>query len=174
MSSSTRSQLPTVDQVLELPAVRREVAPADWEDRNGHVNVLAYYEFHMQASQAALGAMIDDDYVKRHRQSVFSVEHHVSFFNEALVGHDVSAHFRVLDRSDKVMHAVSILLNRTTGAIVNAAEFLEAHVDLSTRRACPFRLEFAARIDVQLEEHRRLDWEFPLSGSMGVRSKARS
>lgn len=172
-ASRTRQDLPSVEQVLELPAVQREVAPAAWEDHNGHVNVLAYYEFHMLAAKTAFGALLEADYVERHRQSIFSVEHHLSFFNEALVGDDVSAHFRVLDRSDKLMHAVSILVNRTAGTIVNAAEFLEAHVDLTTRRACPFRPEVAARLDLQLEAHRQLGWEFPLSGSMGLRSGAR-
>lgn len=136
--------------------------------------VLAYYEFHMLASEAALAGLgVDEDYRRRHGQSVFSVEHHISFFDEALVGHDVSAHMRVLDRSEKLMLAVSILANRTTGRIANAVEFVEAHADLASRRACPFQPECAARIDAQLEEHRALGWAFPASGSMGLREGAR-
>lgn len=169
MSATTRQALPGVAQVLALPAARRTTAPSAWEDQNGHVNVLAYYEFHMLASEKALASLgVDDVYRRRHGQSVFSVEHHVSFFAEALVGHEVSAHFLTLDRSEKMLHAVSVLVNRTTGRIANAVEFLEAHVDLTTRRACPFRPEVAARIDAALDEHGRLGWEFPLNGSMGL------
>jgi acyl-CoA thioester hydrolase len=165
-----RHALPDADQVVALPAVRTATAPPAWEDQNGHVNVLAYYEFHMLASESAMQALgVDSDYRRRHGESVFSVEHHVSFFDEVLVGHDVSAHFLALDRTEKLMHAVSILVNRTTGKIANAVEFVEAHVDLATRRACPFQPGLAARMDALLDEHRRLGWEFPLSGSMGLR-----
>lgn len=89
--------------------------------------------------------------------------------HEVLVGHDVSAHFLALDRTEKLMHAVSILVDRTTSKIANVVEFVEAHVDLATRRACPFQPGLAARIDALLDEHRRLGWEFPLSGNMGLR-----
>lgn len=172
--SIRRSDLPGAGQVLELPAVRRSVAPADWEDQNGHVNVLAYYAFHMLASESALEDLgVDDDYRRRHGQSVFSVEHHISFFDEALVGHDVSAHMLVLDRSEKLMHAVSILVNRTTGRIANAVEFVEAHVDLTSRRTCAFQPECAARIDAALEWHRSLAWTFPVGGSMGLHAGTR-
>lgn len=171
----TRESLPTVDQIIALPAVVATTAPKAWEDQNGHVNVLAYYEFHMTASESALASLgVDEGYLRRHGESVFSVEHHISFFNEALVGHDVSAHFLVIDRTEKLMHGVSILVNRTTGRVANAVEFVEAHVDLTTRRACPFQPGVAARIDEVLEEHRRLGWEFPLSGSMGLHSGTRA
>lgn len=170
MSATTRQALPRLEQVLTLPAVQHLIAPPAWEDGNGHVNVLAHYEFHMRGSERALASLgVDDAYRARYGQSVFSVEHHVSFFDEALVGHEVSAHFLLLDRSTKLMHAVSVLVNHTTGRIANAVEFVEAHVDLRTRRACAFRPEAAERIDALLENHRQLDWNFPLSGSMGLR-----
>lgn len=165
--------LPDVDGVLQLPSVRTAIAPPEWGDHNGHVNVLAHYEFHMRASEDAVVQLgVTEDYRQRHGQSVFSLEHHIAFHDEVLVGQEISAHFRMLDRSEKLLHAVTILVNRTTNRIANSIEFVEAHVDLTSRRACPFQPELAGPLDVLLEQHRQLSWEFPLSGSMGLRSGA--
>lgn len=170
-----RQSPPSAEQVLALPDVRREVAAVAWGDQNGHVNVLAHYEFHMRASEAAINRVgITDDYRRRHQQSVFSLEHHIAFQDEVLIGHEVSAHFRMLDRSDKLLHAVTFMVNRTTGRIANSIEFIEAHVDLTTRRACAFRPEVADALDDLLDEHRQLGWAFPGSDGMSLRSRASS
>ena len=59
----------------------------------------------------------------------------------ALAGHDVL----LSDRSEELLHALSVLVDHTTGRIAHAMELVEAHVDLTTRRACPFQPEVAAR-----------------------------
>ncbi|TNM36516.1 thioesterase [Nocardioides albidus] len=168
--AGARRALPRADQVTALPVARATTAPPDWEDHNGHVNVTGHYLFHMQACHDAFADLgIDQDYVHRHGQSAFSVEHHVSFFDEVLVGHELSAHLLVLDRSDKLLHAVSVMVDRTTDRIASSVEFVEAHVDLATRRTCPFQPDIAKRLDEVLEAHRALGWTFPLNGSMGLR-----
>ena len=63
---SLRPGLPTVEQVVALPVGSHQVAPAEWEDLNGHVNVTAYYSFHMSSTSEALRAMgWSEDYVHR-------------------------------------------------------------------------------------------------------------
>jgi acyl-CoA thioester hydrolase len=34
--------MPTVEQVLELPALMEKLIPPEWQDLNGHVNVRHY------------------------------------------------------------------------------------------------------------------------------------
>ena len=165
-----RPVLPDVDAVLALPATRTVTVPPEWGDFNDHVNVRSHYGFHMESSEDALVALgIAEGYRERHRRSVFSIEHRVCFHDEVLIGHELSAHFRLLDRSEKLMHAVTIMVNRTTRRIASSVEFVDAHVDLATRRACVFGPDLAAPLDALLEKHRRLDWEWPHSGSMGLR-----
>ncbi|NYF97692.1 hypothetical protein [Janibacter cremeus] len=48
---------------------------------------------------------------------------------------------------------------------------LEAHVDLTTRRARSIPDDLAARIDQELSAHAGLAWQVPLNGSMGVRAR---
>lgn len=170
MSATNRATMPTAAEVVALAESDRRVAPPEWEDGNGHVNVLHYYGFHMDAASQALAAMgWTEDYRERTGCSVFSVEQHIRFHDEVLVGHDVSAHFRLLDRNAKMIHAVSVLVNRTTMRVANTVEVVEAHVDLRTRRASPFPPEMTGPLDRHLEAHRTLAWQVPLNTGMGLR-----
>lgn len=167
---STRPGLPDVEQVLALPVSSHQVAPAEWEDLNGHVNVTAYYSFHMDATGDGLARMgWSKDYVQRTGHSLFSVEQHLRFYDEALVGHEVSTHLRMVGRNERFIHGVSILVNRTTGRVANTVQFVEAHVDLTTRRPRPFPPEMADALDRLVAEHRALDWTVPLNQDMGLR-----
>lgn len=166
------SALPTVSEVTQIPAARRTLAGPEWEDENGHVNVLHFYGFHSRAADDELARLgVDDDYRASRGCGVFSVEHHLRFFDEVRIGQEVSAHLRWLERADKVFHAVSVLVNHTTGRVANTLEVLEAHVDLTTRRARSIPDDLAARIDQELSVHAGLAWQVPLNGSMGVRAR---
>nr|WP_281366074.1 thioesterase family protein [Janibacter cremeus] len=146
------------------------MAPQEWEDENGHVNVAAYYRFHMESVALALEGL---GWTEGHRQttgqSVFSVEQHLRFYDEALVGHDVSIHLRLLNRNEKMFHAVSMLLNRSTGRLANTLEFVEANVDLRSRRMVPFSYEFGSKLDGVIVRHNELPWAVPLNTGMGLR-----
>ena len=161
---------PAVEDVLALPAALVEVAPPEWQDGNGHVNVRRFYDLHMRGAHAALTAIgLDDDYRSSTGQSVFSVEQHIRYLDEVHVGDEVSVHLRWVARGDKVLHAMSFVVDRTTGRVVNVLEMLEAHVDLTTRRACSWAPTLAARIDDAVRAHEELSWPAPTSGAVGVR-----
>ncbi|MBD5829290.1 thioesterase family protein [Janibacter melonis] len=161
---------PAVEDVLALPAALVEVAPPEWQDGNGHVNVRRFYDLHMRGAHAALTAIgLDDDYRSSTGQSVFSVEQHIRYLDEVHVGDEVSVHLRWVARGDKVLHAMSFVVDRTTGRVVNVLEMLEAHVDLTTRRACSWAPTLAARIDDAVRAHEELPWPAPTSGAVGVR-----
>ncbi|WP_252974627.1 thioesterase family protein [Janibacter melonis] len=161
---------PAVEDVLALPAALVEVAPPEWQDGNGHVNVRRFYDLHMRGAHAALTAIgLDDDYRTSTGQSVFSVEQHIRYLDEVHVGDEVSVHLRWVARGDKVLHAMSFVVDRTTGRVVNVLEMLEAHVDLTTRRACSWAPTLAARIDDAVRAHEELPWSAPTSGAVGVR-----
>lgn len=161
---------PAIEDVLALPAALVEVAPLEWQDGNGHVNVRRFYDLHMRGAHAALTAIgLDDDYRSSTGQSVFSVEQHIRYLDEVHVGDEVSVHLRWVARGDKVLHAMSFVVDRTTGRVVNVLEMLEAHVDLTTRRACSWAPTLAARIDDAVRAHEELPWPAPTSGAVGVR-----
>lgn len=164
------SNLPSGHDVAELDSALSLVVPADYEDGNGHVNVRHHYDLHMRACDAAFAKLgFDEDYRDREGMSVFSVEHHITFHSEVLVGHRVSVHLRLIGRSDKIIHAMSILVNNSTNRVANTIEFIEAHVDLNTRRAAPLGERAASALDQVIATHQGLRWELPRSGVMGPR-----
>lgn len=169
------SELPTLAEVTQLREALRTVAGPEWEDENGHVNVQHFYGFHNRASDAEMTRIgFTEEYRTSGGCGVFSVEQHLRFFNEVRIGEEISGHLRWLERGDKVFHAVSIIVNHSTGQIANTLEVLEAHVDLTTRRARSMPDDLAARVDEELALHTGLTWQVPLNGRMGVRGGARA
>ena len=163
--------LPTLDQVDELGTLATTTVSSQYQDLNGHVSVRGHYSLHMDAAEQAFGQSlgVDESYLERTGQSSFSVAHHVLFHSEIHVGHEVSLHVRFLDRGDKTIHAATVLANRTTGRVAGTLEFIEAYVDLTTRRSTSIAPELAERIDEQVARHRALAWTLPSSEQLGVR-----
>ncbi|WP_313406180.1 thioesterase family protein [Aeromicrobium sp.] len=164
------SALPTPAEVDRIAPLLTRTVPERYQDLNGHVNVRGHYDLHMDAAEGSFTTQlgVDESFLERTGQSSFSVAHHVQFHHEILVGHEVSAHLRVLGRGTKTIHAVTILVNRSTGEIASTLEFVEAYVDLTTRRATAIAPEVAERIDALLAEHVELDWSVPLSHRLGT------
>jgi acyl-CoA thioester hydrolase len=161
---------PSIDDVSGLGTALSVVAPREFEDANGHVNVCHYYALHLDGGNAAFATLgLDDTYRERTGHSIFSVEHHVTFLDESLVGDELSVHLRLLGVSAKAVHAQTIVVNRTRGAIANTLEFVELHVDLTTRRTTPMDESLISVLRSRVCEHEKLPWSLPLAGAMGVR-----
>lgn len=164
--------LPTYDQVLELPAQILRVVPEEYIDENGHMNIGRYLELGGSAlwerSQRELG--MPETYISDRGFSTFTAEHHLTYYAEVLAGEEVSVHVRLLDRSAKTFHAVSLILNRSRQQVACAVETMIVHMDMSNRRPTDFPDDVAALLDAALVAD-VVDWPAPLSGSMGVRHR---
>ncbi len=162
--------LPTLAEIDELDTLLTVEVPAKYEDLNGHVNVRGHYDLHMDGLDSAFmsGLGIDEDFVERTGQSSFSSTHHVQFHHEILVGHEVTVHLRILGRGAKTIHAVTVLVNRTTQEIASTIEFVEVYVDLTTRRPIEIHPDLAGQLDALLEQHRALTWSLPPSHQLGT------
>jgi len=164
------TSLPTPTDLEPLGTLFTRTVPERYQDLNGHVNVRGHYDLHMDAAEASWERQVglDQAFLDRTGQSSFSLTHHVQFHREILVGHEVTAHLRILGRGPKTVHAVTIVANRTTDEIASTLEFVEAYVDLTTRRTAPFAPEVAERIDALLEQHAALPWSLPPSHRLGT------
>lgn len=165
--------LPTYDQVLELPAQVERVVPEEFIDLNGHMNIGRYLELGgtalWQRCQDDLG--MSEDYIGSRGLSTFTAEHHLTYLTEILEDEEVSAHVRLVERSDKVLHAVALVVNRTQRRLACVLEATLVHMDMSTRRPTPFPDDVAALIDAGLSKD-ELSWPAPLCGAMGVRRRS--
>ena len=164
------SRLPTFDQVMESPPLIERTVTPNFIDVNGHMNILHYMEFGANGADVICRAVgIDDAYRAERRMGVFTVEHHLGYHSELREGDKLSVHTRVLERSDKAVHLVSMLLDRSREQLSNTLEIVLLHVGLDTRKAEPMPDDVAAGWDSYIAESVALDWSPPVCGSMGVR-----
>lgn len=163
--------LPSLDQIDQLPEFYRATVPAEYEDANGHLNISGYLVIHNEASWPFMASVgMDRAYVEQRRMSIFDLEHHLRYVAEMRTGSPLRVHGTVADRNDKVLHGMFFLIDDRASRLANTFEFVSAHVSLESRRAVPFPGEVAAALDDQIERCRALEWQLPVSGSMGLRT----
>ena len=164
---------PTVDQVLALPSRYSVVVPEEFIDGNGHMNIARYTQLHSDGGWAYFAEIgMSEESARAGGPTTFDVEHHIVYRREVHAGDEVSVHVRVIDRTDRALHSLQFLVNRTRGEVANTHEAVSLCVDLDTRRLSTFTDEVAGAVDAQLAVDRALDWESPLSGAMVLRSNS--
>lgn len=163
-------RLPTYAEVVQLPAVAEGVVAPEHIDANGHMNVRHYLDFDVLATFNLVEEVgVDDEYRARRRMGLFTAEHHLRYHAELQEGDRLTVHARVLERSDKALHLMVLLLDRERELLANTLEVLAVHVDLDTRRATPMPADIAAEFDRLVEQSRALPWDAPTCGAMGLR-----
>ena len=166
----TQAAAPSPARVLELPLLHELTVPPEYEDVNGHMSIAHHMGIHDAAGMpffATLG--IDETYFSQRRLGIMDLEHHLVYLAEVHVGDLVGVHSRVLERSDKAVHGIWFLLDRTRERLANTLEWVSLHVDLDARRSAAFPSEVASALDRQIEQSRALAWEPPVCGVMGLR-----
>ncbi|MBQ0923519.1 thioesterase family protein [Saccharopolyspora endophytica] len=103
------------------------------------------------------------------RLGIFAAEHHLSYHRELREGEKFSVHLRPVERSDKALHLVAMLLDRTNESLSCTLETVLVHVDLDSRRATSFPADISSKLDQEFAEYAGVDWPAPLCGAMGVR-----
>lgn len=162
--------MPGYDQVVALP---RELGPftvpESFRDENDHMNIKHYFDLCVEAAGGVFERVgITDEYRAGRGVGFFTAEHHIRYHAETRIGEEVSVYVRGVDRSDKVVHIVALLVNDSTRRLSCTLEVTAIHVDLRTRAAAPFAPDIGAAIDRELAPS-RADWPAPICGAMGVR-----
>ncbi|WP_328389692.1 acyl-CoA thioesterase [Nocardia sp. NBC_00416] len=162
--------IPDYDQVVALPRELGPITvPESYRDENDHMNIAHYFDLCVAGATRVFDRVgISDEYRGTRGVGFFTAEHHIRYYAETLVGQDVSIYVRGVDRSDKVVHIIALLVNDTTRRLSCTVEVTAVHVDLRTRSATPFAADIAAALDRELATS-VADWPAPVCGAMGVR-----
>lgn len=169
MTSSTTT-LPDYGQVVRLPReLGPVVVPESFRDENDHMNIRHYFDLCVEAAGQVFERIgITDEYRADRGTGFFTAEHHIRYYAETRIGEEVSLYVRGVDRTDKVVHMVALLVNDTTRRLSCTLEITAIHVDLRTRSAAPFAADIAAALDRELA-YSAADWPVPVCGAMGIR-----
>ncbi|MGW5386742.1 acyl-CoA thioesterase [Nocardia sp. NPDC003963] len=162
--------IPGYDQVV---ALSRELGPItvpdSYRDENDHMNIAHYFDLCVRATTGVFDRVgITDEYRTERGTGFFTGEHHIRYYSETRIGEEVSVYVRGVDRSEKVVHAMALLVNDTTRRLSCTLELTAVHVDLRTRSAVPFAADTAAAFDRELASA-AVGWPVPTCGAMGVR-----
>jgi len=160
-----RLEFPSVEQVCQLPEVLSQSIPKDWEDYNGHVNVMYYMKLYEVGGWPMVEQLgMDETYFSERRCGLFDLEHHISYISELHVGERVTMHYRLVGYSPKRFHGLTFIVNRTRMELASTLEFITTGANLDTRRTAAFPEEVGAAIAAMVNEHAKLDWAAPLCG----------
>ena len=120
-------------------SVAHGVVKPEWIDINGHMNV-AYYvlAFDLGVDELWGRAGITDDYIEQRKLSTFAVEAHITYQAELNLGDPFRVDTQILAVDEKRLHQFQSMYHADEGHLVATAEWLNLHVNLETRRVCPF------------------------------------
>lgn len=166
------SLLPTVEKVSEIPTTTKLSVPEEFLDENLHMNISHYLTLGARAigSRCDEFGLGDQAYIDDRRLTIFTAEHHIRYYAELLLGQELSVHVRLLESSDKALHAMAFLVNRSTDALACTLEVALVHVGMDTRRPVDFPADIADRIDAAIKAE-NYTWPAPVCGVMGVRRR---
>ncbi len=137
------------------------------------MNIGRYLEVASHALWDTTGAIgMGQTYIDDRGLSTFTAEHHLTYLGELLEGEEFSTHVRLLERSDKVVHSITVVVDRHRERVAFTCEATLVHVDMATRRPADLPDDIAAGLDRLITEHNDVSWPAPVSGAMGVRRRA--
>ena len=148
------------------------IEPA-WIDYNGHLNMAYYSVLLDRAMDEAFGIVgIGPDYVRERNASVFTAEWHVQYKRELRLDHPVRATIQLIEFDDKRIHTYLELRHARELWLAAAAESLNLHVDMTTRRVVPFPPDVIASLAIMKAAHRGLPTPEGLGRSIGIPKRA--
>ena len=166
------SATPTYEQIVQLPATFDRVVPVEFIDENGHMNIGDYFRLCSHAMwNATITAGVGDEYIGEHQQSLFTVEHHMRYYGELRLGQRFTVHARLLERSPRVVHGMTFVVDQEKRALACTQEATLVHVSTATRSTVDIPQSIADGLDEQIGKGDALGWDAPVCGAMGIRRR---
>ena len=124
--------------MIGSPIVEGVVKP-EWIDVNNHMNVAWYvaaFDLGVDELWERLG--ITAEYMEQENASTFAVEAHVTYQRELVEGDRFVVTSQLLAYDEKRIHQFMRLYHAGEGYLSATAEWMNLHVDLTTRRVSPW------------------------------------
>jgi len=152
--------------------VHRSTVLPEWIDYNGHMNV-AYYVLAFDEAVDALFDMIGltPAYRREHNVSTFALETHVCYLQEVQQDDPLRFEVQLLDLDAKRFHYLNHMFHEETGALCATAEWISAHMDMSTRRMAPFRPDIMSRFEALWRAHKDMPRPEYAGRTIGIRRR---
>ena len=152
---------------------RSEVKPA-WIDYNGHLNVAYYVLAFDEAFDRFMDLVgIDEAFRETRKQSVFTLELHVTYLREVTEGEPLRFTFQVLDHDAKRVHYLLRMYHADQGTHLASCEGICGYVDMVARRTAEMAPEILERVAALAEAHAGLPRPEEVGHVIGLPQKRR-
>jgi len=159
--------------VQETPIVcpQKTVDPA-WIDYNGHMN-MAYYNliFDQCVDYVYDNIGIGAEYARTTGGSCFTLEIHVNYLQELVLGDPVRVTFQLLDWDAKRLHYYEEMFHAEKGYLAATSEQLALHVNMESRRSAAFPQHIQEKLSQLMADHASLPRDERVGQIMGIRRK---
>lgn len=143
-----------------------------WADYNGHLNMAYYHVLFDRAGDEAFSAMgLGPNYVAERHATFFTVEAHVTYLRELLVGDEVRVETQILEHDAKRVHYVQSMFHAAEGYLACVTENMVVHVSMETRRTAPFPPDVLSRIAEMAASHKGLPVPAQVGHKIGIPRK---
>lgn len=150
MTRAVAAALPDFEVVAALPSYFAQEVPSEYVDMNGHMNITHYFSLGAWGPWKRMAELgMPEDYMVT-GQSFFTASHHISYLSELREGERFAVHAAFVDRTDKAVHSVGLVLDHTNRKVACVMEICHVHVSMETRRATSIPDWLAAPIDAEI------------------------
>jgi acyl-CoA thioester hydrolase len=150
-----------------LPVTYQATIPEEYMDDMAHMNVMWYVHLFDRATWrffASLGMSLD--YFDEYDTGAFALEQHTRYLAEVRQEQMVILRTRAIGRSIKRFHFMQFMIIEDSSVLAATTELIGVHIDCATRRSSPLPDHIAGAFDRLIAEHREIDWDPPICGSM--------
>lgn len=160
----------TAAEVAAIPPAREGEVGPEFIDENGHMNILHYMELNARAIGHLLDlAGLDEAFRSAHAVGLFALEQHLTYSSELRLHDAFTVRPTIVDRSQRVVHAVSFVVDETRNVVANSLEQVVALVSREHRRATPFPQPVSQRLDVVMNRDAHVAWRGHACGRLGIK-----
>ncbi|MBI4883866.1 MAG: carnitine 3-dehydrogenase [Actinobacteria bacterium] len=144
---------------VELSAplrVHEVTVPGEWVDYNGHMNDSRFFQVASQAGDRVLRLIGVDDAYLTGGHSYFTVESHINFGAQAMLGDRLYTTVQLLSHDAKRLHLFCVTHNAADDSVVATSEHMLLHVDAKAGKAVPAGDAIIAKLDELAVHHQAL------------------
>ncbi len=117
----------------------RGIVYPNQHDHMGHMNVQWYTAKFDESTWHLFSRLgITSEYIRQNNRGMVAVEQNIKYKIEAVAGDLLVVKSKVIEIKDKSIRFIHVMYNTETGLELATSEFVGVHLDLTTRKACPF------------------------------------
>jgi acyl-CoA thioester hydrolase len=147
------------------------VEPA-WIDYNGHMNMAYYHVLFDRAVEEGFSLVgLGHEYLEERKLSFFAAEIHTLYRRELTARDRVRVTLQLIDYDEKRLHFYMEIRHAEEGWVAATCEEMSLHVDMATRKVCPFPDDIQTNLAVMKAAHARLPRPVALGRVIGIPGK---